>query len=242
MMMNTPYFPYDCYVLVRSRAPHLVTQLLARFAPAAILAQVEAFPIPHLGKTIQHTFTNLADLLQYLNDTPTEPYALYWSCQASASPVRGVSVHYTTDGALILGVFTEEQHAPTLLDQLHHEFDAPLGYATFESPPPDTTAEFVAMIKNYRLHTKEGHTMLVQYLFEQNNGISITISNSILRLSQDREAQILVHSRWKSCNLSSSSLSRSSRHLKRRGDKTAADIYRINRSSGPTGLLPAFEI
>lgn len=102
--------------------------------------------MPEEAKAPQQTFAAVPDLLTWLEATPSEPYALHFAPETPRVPVTGASLHFTTDGGLIvaLACHGSQQDAESLLSQVRAAAGAAHGYLTLESPPPETTATFIA--------------------------------------------------------------------------------------------------
>lgn len=141
-----PYYA-DCYVLVHSRNPALVEQFLERYLPGSRQETADEYEIPQYADEPRMIFRNASKLMDYLKEQPNEVQCIYWS-SLDATNTTHVSVHYTSDGAMIFGVAvpakTEEK---SILNDLMRWVDTTVGYITYEEPPPDPTAEFIKKIK-----------------------------------------------------------------------------------------------
>ncbi len=85
--------------------------------------------------------------MNYMETHPNEPHSIYWR-SISDSDYRHVTVHYTTDGAMVLGAACPaETDEDELLVVLMKEFDSQYGYITYETPPPDSAAEFIEIAR-----------------------------------------------------------------------------------------------
>jgi len=141
-----PYYA-DCYVLVRSRSPAAVRRLLTRFLPGGAQESAEEYGVPQYSDEPRQVFANADSLMDYMEAHPNEPHSIYWQ-SGSDSEYTQVNVHYTTDGAMVLGVACPaETNEGQVLALLKKEFDSPYGYVAYETPPPDSAAEFVEVVE-----------------------------------------------------------------------------------------------
>jgi hypothetical protein len=142
-------FYADCYILVASRSPTLAKRLCEIFAPGGVEESAVNYHIPQFCNTPHVVFTEASQLMEYLAEHPHEKQSIYWRTKNPSNALH-VNVFYTNDGAMILGVAcphsTREEE---ILDSLKNEFSTTCGYITYECPPPDSTCEFMALVKSF---------------------------------------------------------------------------------------------
>jgi hypothetical protein len=133
--------PYaDIYVLARSRDEATVTTFLDHFAPDREETQDE-YTIPQNAGEPRMTLGSAAEVVSHCCLHPAETQSIYWRRVGDGDPAYGM-VFFTSDGCLILGLSVAESNAQALLSELRKHTRSDYSYATVESPPPDSGAEF----------------------------------------------------------------------------------------------------
>lgn len=140
-----PYYA-DCYVLVTHRSPRFVERLIAEFLHDGALETAEEYEIPEHADPPAQVFTNVIDLVVFLENHPEETQAVYWRSTAPGDPTQA-NVHFI-DGGMILGIgvpagTTEDE----ILERMKRTFDTEHGYITYESPPLCSMVKFIKAAK-----------------------------------------------------------------------------------------------
>jgi len=133
----------DSYVLVQGRSFDLVMQFLDRFLQQREQAAAE-YEVPRFSDTPRFVFRHAVDLMAYCAKYLDEPHAIYFRNTTAGEPAHAM-IFYTADGEMILGLSTQVSRAGRFLDELKAFAGSDTGYIDYETPPPDTAAEFRAL-------------------------------------------------------------------------------------------------
>ena len=133
--------PYaDIYVLATSRTEAAVDEFLDYFAPQREQSAID-YSIPQHEDPPQRVFQTASEVVTYCCQHSTETQSIYWRRVGDGEPAH-VMVFFTSDAQLIFGLSVSENVANQFLAELQRHAHSDIGYITFESPPPETAAEF----------------------------------------------------------------------------------------------------
>jgi hypothetical protein len=124
----------DIYVLAESRTEAAVSAFLTHFAPEREQSADE-YLIP------QRTLHTASEVIAYCCSHPSEAQSIYWRRIGDGDPAH-VMAFFTSDARLIFGLSVSEDAAERFFAELRRHAHSDIGYITFESPPPETAAEF----------------------------------------------------------------------------------------------------
>ena len=139
---------YDVYCLAPARTGGTVGSFLERYAPAREAAADE-YELPQYADEPDRVFSSVDQIIAHCVSHPTEPYSIYWRCLNEGDPAHAMAF-FTLDGAVILGLSVRD-HAPAWLDNMKSAIGGTAGWIGFETPPPDTAGEFLALSANQPL-------------------------------------------------------------------------------------------
>ena len=135
-----PYADADIYVLAKSRTEAAVVEFLDYFAPEREQSAVDYW-IPQYEDPPQQIFQAASEVVNYCCRHSTEMQSIYWRRVGDGEPEH-VMVFFTSDAQLIFGLSVNENVADQFFAELQRHARSDIGYITFESPPPETAAEF----------------------------------------------------------------------------------------------------
>ena len=116
--MNNDYQGYfaDCYILTDIRKEKDLIDFLNYFIPHNEISTDE-FEVPQFEQETTQTFDNSSKLIEFLIDTPTEPYCLHYR-NLENSDIKGATCYFTKDGGLIFGLSTETKYPNTNIEDM----------------------------------------------------------------------------------------------------------------------------
>ncbi|WP_240220540.1 hypothetical protein [Rheinheimera hassiensis] len=132
----------EIYILCKERSKKLVLEFLDKLLPNRDTS-AEDYPYPEYDDEPEHVYDDIYDLMVVLDDNKNESYSLYWGATDSAE-VKNAMVFYTADGGLIAGIAVEDGDREAWLKRLSKLVGGKFGYVSFDSPPPETTQDFIA--------------------------------------------------------------------------------------------------
>jgi hypothetical protein len=141
-----PGLLFDCYVLAPERTAKFALRFLDRFLPErepsfALEDPAEVLSLPPSSP--------IEDVLLYLEQHPTSAYSMYWRSRSGSDPYHAI-VAFNDDGSLVLGLSPATDDHPDVargyLRDLERYAGTEPGLLLFEQPPPDSRADFEAMI------------------------------------------------------------------------------------------------
>lgn len=140
----------DCYVLTDKRASTFIASFLNTFLPDRKQAAMQ-YHVPQYSEHPTHVLHTAEALIQYLEQHPTEPHAIYW-LNAEEATLRGAMCIFTSDGQVIAGLYCETLRPDTSIEQQYlkalQEFcGSTEGLILYEEPAPQDTAAFLERIK-----------------------------------------------------------------------------------------------
>jgi hypothetical protein len=137
---------FDVYVLSHDRSRESVLGFLDRFLPRRSQS-ADDYVVPNNSDQPEFCFDNAVELLAHLETHPRESHAIYWLSTAPDDP-RCAMVFPTSDGQMVYGL-SVERNEPRFLADLMTFLNSAYGYIDFETPPPDTAAEFQDRVRKY---------------------------------------------------------------------------------------------
>src|SRR3954454_21882292 len=132
----------DVYVLAAERSAETAARFADRWLEGLELF-AEEIEVPQYAQEPEALFETPEEAIGWLLDRPEEPHALYWR-NPEEGEVAYAMLFFTVDGGLIAGLTVQEE-GPALADWLQRlvsTVGGTDGYVAFESPPPDSAAEF----------------------------------------------------------------------------------------------------
>jgi hypothetical protein len=130
---------YDVYVLAPERSASIALQFLDEFAPHRVETAVD-YQFPQHSDQPEVVLTTAHDAITYCAHHPRESQSLYFR-NLSGGHAHAM-LFFTEDGGLILGLSVEQADPADTLLRLREHAHSPIGYLTFEEPPPVTASEF----------------------------------------------------------------------------------------------------
>ena len=133
----------DVYVLAPERSGAAVSRFADEWLrdgePAA-----DEVEVPQYADDPDAVFESPDDAVEWLLARPHEPHGLYWRTPRGDGAAQAM-LFFTTDGGLIAGLTVDDDAAAAdWLRRLAGSVDARYGYVAFETPPPETAADFRA--------------------------------------------------------------------------------------------------
>ena len=129
----------------RSGGCTFLCAFLPRRSPGA-----EEYPVPQWSDQPSIVLRSADEVLELLELSPSEPYAIYWNGVDSGA-VPQAMLFFTRDGAMIAGVVSSDSEVKATLVALAGVVGARFGYMTGEAPPPETRDEFIALCRESTL-------------------------------------------------------------------------------------------
>lgn len=143
----------DCYVLTNKRSREFITSFLDTFLPNRQQAASQ-YGIPQFSESPDLLFTNVDELITYLEQHSNEMQAIYW-LNKEASPLRGAMCIFTSDGKLIAGLYCESLRPDTrcetvYLQRLKEFCGSTIGLIEYEQPAAQDTPEFLQRAEHFK--------------------------------------------------------------------------------------------
>ena len=141
----------DIYVISSKRDAKTINAFLNEFVPEN-KQSADDFNIPQFSENPTKTFTNVQQLLTFLDDKPNIEYSIYWSSTNNSKPEHAM-LFYLKDGNVIYGLSTDasdSEFANELLNKLKIFLKSELGYIAWEAcPNVDDLDGFIQQIDIY---------------------------------------------------------------------------------------------
>lgn len=134
-----PYF--DIYVLSQHRSATAAAAFLEEFAPNREQSALD-YPFPEFAEQPSVVFGTAPEAIDFCDSQPNETQSIYFRNLGAGA--AHVMVFFTSDGALILGLSVVDQ-AEKWLGRLEEFAGSKVSLMAFETAPPLTIAEFVAL-------------------------------------------------------------------------------------------------
>lgn len=135
----------EVYVLCGARSAQLAQKFLDVFLPCRKPLSFD-YPYPQYSDYPTIVFENPVDVMNRLESDLTERYSLYWGELDIKTHTQSM-LFFTNDGGMIAGVATYDSDLVNVLRRLSDLVGGRFGYLSFESPPPHTCHEFIAMCR-----------------------------------------------------------------------------------------------
>ncbi|MGC3970164.1 MAG: hypothetical protein QM775_23400 [Pirellulales bacterium] len=127
-------------MLAESRTETAISAFLAHFAPEHE-ESADEYLIPRRTDAPQRIFHTASEMIAYCCSHLSEPQSVYWQRIGDGDPAHAMAF-FTSDARLIFGLSVSEDAAEHYFAELRRHAHSDIGYITFESPPPETAAEF----------------------------------------------------------------------------------------------------
>ncbi len=132
----------EFYALGNDRKASAVRAFLNHFLPNRE-PYCSDYPVPQYSGDPQLVPRSEAEILDYMEHHPFEPYALYWN--DSGTSLTQAMIFYTRDGHVIFGLADDEPQHNLKLRELADFVGAEYSMLGWEQRPPDTSSEFIAL-------------------------------------------------------------------------------------------------
>lgn len=142
----------DCYFLIDNRNTDLVNTFLKKYLPINKESASE-YSVPLFSDNPTNFFSDINDVLMYLEHDGNCEYSIYWHSIESNSVIKHAMVHYTDDGKMIFGISITgndpmDYKIVPLFHEIKNSFKSHLGCITVEEPPPSNSIEFIEFAQN----------------------------------------------------------------------------------------------
>lgn len=134
----------ELYALGIDRTAQTVSAFLNHFLPNRE-SGCENYPVPESSDSPSLILRTEAEILEYLEQHPAEPYGLYWN-DAGHSSAQAMAF-YARDGKVIFGLAEDSASPAERLRELAEFVGAEYSILGSEQRPPDTAQEFIALCR-----------------------------------------------------------------------------------------------
>ena len=139
------------YVLVENRSLALINIFLDRFLPHR-QEMASEYEVPQYSDNPEMLFKKASEVMELCEQNGSEVQAIYWTSTSGGEP-RCAMVFYTSDGAMVLGLSTDDGSLEEpLLAQMIKFCRSSEGLINYEEPPPQTKVEFRRAVENATSH------------------------------------------------------------------------------------------
>ncbi len=141
----------DFYFLIDNRESFLIKEILYKHMPMCEESQNE-YPVPIYSDNPDIIFTEVDELILYLEMKSNCDYIIYWQSLDLNSIIQHFIVQFTNDGKMIFG-FSVYGNNPNdkfilkLYNDLKKNLKSNVGCITSEEPPPSNSIEFLDFVK-----------------------------------------------------------------------------------------------
>lgn len=143
----------DCYVLTNKRTKDFITSFLDKYLPNR-QEYTDIYEVPQFSEQPTVVFKTADELIEYLEHHKNEVHAIYWY-NKKEEILRGTMCLFTSDGQVILGIFSESLYPDTSIEDRYfkdlQEFcGSTTGLIEYETPAAKDTEEFLRRVKAFR--------------------------------------------------------------------------------------------
>lgn len=141
----------DSYYLVDKRKLNIVYDFFKEYQ---FLKNelAEDYPVPQYSEVPENIFFSDIDLLLFLETNPNCDYLVYWENKKEDSIIKQVTLQYTNDGKMIIGVSIVgvdiySTDSIQLFKRIKKYLNSSEGCITSNEPPPLNSIEFIEFCK-----------------------------------------------------------------------------------------------
>lgn len=150
MITHNGYFA-DCYVLNSNRSCEFLNEFLNHFLPHRE-ESADKYLLPQYAEVPGSIFTNIDELIHYLELNKNEPYGIYWRNTLENEHIKGAMCFFTVDAKLILGLycntlFPNMDIENRILQEMKTFCKSEKALIFYEEPAPDNEMEFIERMK-----------------------------------------------------------------------------------------------
>ena len=143
----------DCYVLTNKRTKDFIISFLDKYLPNR-QEYTDIYEVPQFSEQPTVVFKTADELIEYLEHHKNEVHAIYWY-NKKEEILRGTMCLFTSDGQVILGIFSESLYPDTSIEDRYfkdlQEFcGSTTGLIEYETPAAKDTEEFLRRVKAFR--------------------------------------------------------------------------------------------
>jgi hypothetical protein len=138
---------FDLYFLINSRSQALILEYLD-FVIEKRAEVSDDYPVPIYSDNPLVVYTDVNELMEYLEKAGNESYSLYFRNLDPNSKAQTAMCFYTNDAKAILGLTVNDMAidgTETLYwyNKIKDRFKCEYSYITSEEPPPEDSVEFL---------------------------------------------------------------------------------------------------
>jgi len=135
----------ELYYLVDNRKSKIIFNFIEHYS---IVKEelADEYPIPQYSNFVERTFLSDDELLTFLEANSNYDYNIYWENEDKKSLIRQLSLHFTDDGKMIVGVAMVgneiNSDSVKLFKEIKNYLNSSIACITSEEPPPTNSTEF----------------------------------------------------------------------------------------------------
>jgi len=136
----------ESYYLVNSRESKVILNFIGNHSIVK-KELADEYPVPQYSNFTERTFLSDEELLTFLEANPNYDYSIYWENENKESVIKQISIHFTDDGKMIVGVAIignelNSKESVKLFEEIKKYLNSSIACITSEESPPTNSSEF----------------------------------------------------------------------------------------------------